>query len=104
MPDLGYYSLESAYSPNGLFDGPKSSFLARSPLHNAGENKHLIIGCTVMPKYTKDVGLLPIKDCENTTLSYNPEFIAHCDIRCMRSVCNHHSKMLQRNRTVLHQR
>lgn len=44
------------------------------------KNKHIIIGCTVIPGYINQVGNFLIKDCENTTLSYNPEFIAQGDI------------------------
>lgn len=44
------------------------------------QNKHFIIGCTVMPKYIQDIGLNLVKDCENSTLSYNPEFVAQGDI------------------------
>jgi nucleotide sugar dehydrogenase len=44
------------------------------------ENKHIIIGCTVMPKYIDTIGTMLISDCKNTTLSYNPEFIAQGDI------------------------
>jgi nucleotide sugar dehydrogenase len=44
------------------------------------ENKHLIIGCTVMPKYIEDIGKQLIHQCKNTTLSYNPEFVAQGDI------------------------
>ena len=44
------------------------------------KNKDLIISCTVMPKYIDEVGEFLIKDCENTTLNYNPEFIAQGDI------------------------
>jgi UDPglucose 6-dehydrogenase len=44
------------------------------------EHKHIVIGCTVIPGYIRDVGNFLIKDCKNTTLSYNPEFIAQGDI------------------------
>ena len=44
------------------------------------KNKHIIIGCTVIPGYINQIGNFLIKDCENTTLSYNPEFIAQGDI------------------------
>ena len=44
------------------------------------KNKHLIIGCTCMPKYIDQIGKLLIQDCENTTINYNPEFIAQGDI------------------------
>jgi UDPglucose 6-dehydrogenase len=39
-----------------------------------------VIGCTVIPGYIRDVGNYIIKDCINTSLSYNPEFIAQGDI------------------------
>ena len=44
------------------------------------ENKHFIIGCTVMPKYIQDIGKQLIHQCKNATLSYNPEFVAQGDI------------------------
>jgi nucleotide sugar dehydrogenase len=44
------------------------------------KNKDIIVGCTVMPKYIDEIGKLLIKDCENTTLNYNPEFIAQGEI------------------------
>jgi len=40
------------------------------------ENKHIMICCTVLPGFTDTVGRFLIKDCKNTTLNYNPEFIA----------------------------
>jgi len=40
------------------------------------KDKDLIIGCTVMPKYIDQIGSGLINDCENTYLSYNPEFVA----------------------------
>lgn len=43
-------------------------------------DKHFIIGCTIMPKYIDEIGKLLIKDCPNSTLSYNPEFIAQGEI------------------------
>ena len=44
------------------------------------ENKELIIGCTVMPKYINEIGNTLISDCVNSHLSYNPEFVAQGDI------------------------
>ena len=46
----------------------------------APSDKHIIIGCTVMPNYIQTVGKELIKDCKNSTLSYNPEFVAQGDI------------------------
>lgn len=44
------------------------------------KNKHLIIGCTIMPTYIDNIGKLLINDCSNTTLNYNPEFVAQGEI------------------------
>jgi len=43
-------------------------------------NKHVIIGCTVLPGYIANTARILLRDCTNTTLSYNPEFIAQGDI------------------------
>ena len=39
------------------------------------KNKDIIIGCTIMPNYIDQVGKHLLEDCENTYLSYNPEFV-----------------------------
>jgi UDP-glucose 6-dehydrogenase len=39
-----------------------------------------MICCTVLPGYIATVGRFLLKDCENTTLNYNPEFIAQGSI------------------------
>lgn len=44
------------------------------------QNKHIVIGCTVFPGYIRTTGNDLLKDCTNTTLSYNPEFIAQGNI------------------------
>eukprot|EP00164_Ancoracysta_twista_P001424 GFYU01001855.1.p1 GENE.GFYU01001855.1~~GFYU01001855.1.p1 ORF type:complete len:409 (+),score=146.55 GFYU01001855.1:98-1228(+) len=44
------------------------------------QNKHVIVGCTVIPGYCNDVGSFLLRDCPNTTLTYHPEFIAQGDI------------------------
>ena len=44
------------------------------------KDKHIIIGCTIMPKYIDEVGKLLICDCINTSLNYNPEFVAQGEI------------------------
>ena len=40
------------------------------------KDKHFVICCTVMPGFCDKIGKLLVEDCENCTLSYNPEFIA----------------------------
>lgn len=44
------------------------------------KNKHIVIGCTIFPGYIRQVASFLLRDCENTTLSYNPEFIAQGNI------------------------
>jgi UDPglucose 6-dehydrogenase len=43
-------------------------------------NKHIVIGCTVIPGYIEGTGKYLIQDCPNTSLSYHPEFICQGDI------------------------
>ena len=43
-------------------------------------NKHIVIGCTIIPGYIEETGKFLIQDCTNTSLSYHPEFIAQGDI------------------------
>lgn len=40
------------------------------------KDKHIVIGCTVLPGYIRDTGRFLLRDCVNCTLNYNPEFIA----------------------------
>jgi len=56
-----------------------SNLLVKINSHKV-KNKDIIVGCTVMPKYIDEVGKMLISDCENTTLNYNPEFIAQGEI------------------------
>ena len=44
------------------------------------QNKHIVICCTIMPTYINKIGKFLLNDCKNTTLNYNPEFIAQGDI------------------------
>lgn len=44
------------------------------------KNKHIVIGCTVSPGYTNQVGKYLLGECENVTLSYNPMFISQGNI------------------------
>ena len=44
------------------------------------KNKDIVVMCTVSPTYTENIGSSLLLDCENTTLSYNPEFIAQGNI------------------------
>lgn len=39
-----------------------------------------MISCTISPGYISNIGRFLIRDCLNTTLNYNPEFIAQGSI------------------------
>lgn len=43
-------------------------------------NKHIVIASTVFPGYISNTALKLIKDCQSTTISYNPELIAQGEI------------------------
>jgi UDPglucose 6-dehydrogenase len=44
------------------------------------QNKHIVVASTVFPGYIKKTAQQLIKDCVNTTLNYNPLFIAQGEI------------------------
>ena len=44
------------------------------------QNKHFIIGCTVMPHYIDQIATSLLQDSANCSINYNPEFIAQGDI------------------------
>jgi UDPglucose 6-dehydrogenase len=43
-------------------------------------NKHIVIGCTVLPGYINNVARDILTDCKDVTVNYNPEFIAQGSI------------------------
>ena len=65
---------------NKFYDHSIVSNLLQKINEKKVENKHIIVGCTLMPKYIDEVGSFLLSDCKNTTLSYNPEFIAQGEI------------------------
>jgi nucleotide sugar dehydrogenase len=44
------------------------------------QNKHFIIGCTVMPHYIDQIARPLLEQCPNCSINYNPEFVAQGDI------------------------
>ncbi|MFX0141382.1 MAG: hypothetical protein ACFFDN_47530 [Candidatus Hodarchaeota archaeon] len=71
-------------TPNGggenFYDHTKLSNLLNQINNLKVKNKHFVIFCTIMPTYINRIGKFLLSDCENTTLNYNPEFIAQGDI------------------------
>lgn len=43
-------------------------------------NKNIFIQCTVMPTYIENIAKNILKDCQNCTINYNPEFVAQGSI------------------------
>ena len=56
-----------------------SNLLERINKHKP-QNKQFIIGCTVMPHYIDQIAENLIQDCQNCSISYNPEFVAQGEI------------------------
>lgn len=67
-------------TPTGVseksYDHSKLSRVLSSINDRKIKNKHVMICCTVLPGYIANVARYLLKDCENITISYNPEFIA----------------------------
>ncbi len=70
-------------TPSGAYEAYDHSRLGRL-LSNINQrqlkNKHIVICCTVFPGYIRNIASLLLKDCENCSISYNPEFIAQGSI------------------------
>lgn len=77
-----YYIMVDTPSTNSkeAYDHSKLSKVLTEINNYKVKNKHIVIGCTIFPGYIRTIGKFLIRDCENTTLSYNPEFIAQGDI------------------------
>mmetsp|Transcript_18267 Transcript_18267/g.20309 ORF Transcript_18267/g.20309 Transcript_18267/m.20309 type:complete len:371 (-) Transcript_18267:54-1166(-) len=58
------------------YDHSKLSNVLQAINKHKPSGKSFIIGCTVLPGYIHSVGRFLIRDCPDSTLSYNPEFIA----------------------------
>ena len=71
-------------TPNGggdkFYDHSILSSLLRKINQFQPQNKHFIIGCTVMPTYISQIGKSLLDNCKNCSLNYNPEFIAQGEI------------------------
>lgn len=79
--DIYYIMVDTPSTPSKeAYDHSKLSKLLTEINKRKVQNKHIVIGCTIFPGYIRTVGKFLIKDCVNTTLSYNPEFIAQGNI------------------------
>ena len=71
-------------TPNGggtkFYDHTILSNLIERIDNQSPQNKHFIIGCTVMPHYIDQIAIPLLTKSQNCSISYNPEFIAQGDI------------------------
>src|ERR1700733_2150050 len=79
--DIYYIMVDTPSTPSKeAYDHNKLSKVLMAINKRKVQNKHIVIGCTVFPGYIANIGRFLISDCSNTTLSYNPEFIAQGNI------------------------
>jgi len=71
-------------TPNGggqkFYDHSILSSLLEKINHKKPQNKHFIIGCTVMPHYIDQIASPLLEQCPNCSINYNPEFVAQGEI------------------------
>lgn len=67
------------------YDHTKLNLVLRCINERRVSNKHIVISCTVFPGYIDNVAKKLLSKCANTTLSYNPSFIAQGNI--MHGLC-----------------
>lgn len=63
-----------------FYDHSKLSSVLEQIDGYAPSNKNVMIMCTVIPGYIRQTGRYLLRNCKNTTLNYNPEFIAQGQI------------------------
>ena len=79
--DIYYIMVDTPSTPQKeAYDHTKLNKVLSEINKRKVSNKHIIIGCTVFPGYVRTTGKSLLQDCANTTLSYNPEFIAQGNI------------------------
>jgi nucleotide sugar dehydrogenase len=79
--DIYYIMVDTPSTPSKeAYDHSKLGNILTEINKRKVENKHIVIGCTIFPGYIRTVGNFLLRDCINTTLSYNPEFIAQGNI------------------------
>jgi len=78
--DVYFIVVDTPTGAREAYDHSKLSRLLSDINKRRVSNKHVIITCTVFPGYINNVAKLLLKDCSNTSISYNPEFIAQGNI------------------------
>ncbi len=79
--DVIYITVETPTKPSeNAYDHSRIDAILSAINERKVQNKHIVIASTVFPGYIKNTAQQLIKDCTNTTLSYNPMFIAQGEI------------------------
>lgn len=78
--DIYYIIVDTPQGAHDIYDHSKLSKLLVEINKRKVVDKHIVIGCTIFPGYIENIGKFLLKDCINTTISYNPEFIAQGNI------------------------
>ena len=79
--DIYYIMVDTPSTPSKeAYDHSKLNRVLTEINKRKVEKKHIVIGCTVFPGYIRTIGRFLLRDCVDTTLSYNPEFIAQGNI------------------------
>lgn len=74
--DICFIIVDTPSGAYEAYDHSKLSKLLSNINQRKVKNKHIVICCTIFPGYIRTVASLLLKDCENITISYNPEFIS----------------------------
>lgn len=78
--DIYFIVVDTPSGTYEAYDHAKLSRLLSNINQHKVKNKHIVICCTIFPGYIKNIASLLLKDCENCSISYNPEFIAQGSI------------------------
>lgn len=79
--DVIYITVETPTKPGeNCYDHSRIDTILSAINQRKVQNKYIVIASTVFPGYLGNTAQSLIKDCTNTTLSYNPMFIAQGEI------------------------
>jgi nucleotide sugar dehydrogenase len=78
--DIYFIIIDTPSSPHEAYDHSKLNRLLSTINNYKVKDKHIVICCTIFPGYIRNTAHSLLKDCENISISYNPEFIAQGSI------------------------
>lgn len=78
--DIYFIVVDTPSGSQEAYDHSKLSKLLSNINKHKIANKHIVIACTIFPGYVKNIASYILRDCQNISISYNPEFIAQGSI------------------------